>query len=129
MIYYIDSRKNDKKIKLTPPKRNRNKFNSKNIYILNKSKNHILNRSKRNSAKNLFFSNNSEDINIKNPIIISKNNLKDKEYLIIDKKKEKNKLIKNSISSIYDIKSNQSEFFQKNTINNSLYSLEAFNPF
>ena len=109
----IESKNNNKKIKSTPPPKNKNKFKSKNIYKLNKHKNHILNKSKRNSAKSLIISNNSEDINIKNPIIFSRKYLKGKEYLIRDKEDEKYKITKGNINSIYNIKSNKNGFFKK----------------
>jgi len=109
----IDSKNNNKKIKSTPPPKNKNKFKSKNKYKLNKNKNLIINKSKRNSSKSVIISNNSEDINIKNPIIFRKNYLKGKENLIRSKNDEKYKIIKSNINSIYEMKSNKNEFFKK----------------
>ena len=111
-INIISRKKVKNKIKSSPPPKNKIKIKSNNIYNLNKINNLIPNRSKRNSSKNVLFSNNSKDIKIKNPIIISQ------KYHIKGQKKEKNKITKNNISnSIYNARSDEPKILNNYNLN------------
>ena len=106
------------KIKSTPPPKIHKELRSKNKYRFNQNNNLLLYKS-----KNLISSNNISKhyINIRKSIILPKNNLKLKNYLMKGDISEeynnlKEKSINNKNSSIYNIKSEKRNFLKRQHI-------------